>query len=73
MSLVERLGYKSLKELYEHMNNNEILEWAAYDMIRNPEWREKAQRELALLRQKEFTPEQEADAIKAMFSMLGQG
>lgn len=71
MSLVERLGYRSLNELYENLNNNEILEWASYDMVRNPEWREKAEQERAILKQVDFTPEQEAEALRDMFAGLG--
>lgn len=67
MSLVERLGYKTLDEFYQDYDNNMIMEWLAYDMTQNTEWKEKANAEKAMEVQKERTPEQEAEAMKQFF------
>ncbi len=71
MSLVERLGYKSLNNLYAEMDCNDIMEWAAYDLTQNTEWKEKIDKQIQIEKQKEFTAEEEAAAIKAMFQSLG--
>jgi hypothetical protein len=71
MSLVERLGYKTLDALYSQMDNNDIMEWMAYDKIQNYEWREACQKEMDLENQKNQTLEEEAERIKAMFMRLG--
>lgn len=72
MSLVERLGFKTLDNLYDHLDSNDILEWAAYDMVNNPEWKEKTIKEIDLEKQKNQTLEEEAERIKAMFMGLGK-
>lgn len=72
MSLVERLGFKTLNNLYSEMDSEEILEWMAYDMIKNPEIRERFDKEISITRQKTFTLKQEADAMRMMFASLGQ-
>lgn len=72
MRLAERLGYKSLKNLYAELDNNEIMEWAAYDLTNDAKWREDYDKELnSLEAQKEWTPEEEAEKIRAMFMGLG--
>ncbi len=48
------------------------MEWLAYDMLRQPELREKLVKELEVEKQKNFTNEQEASAIKAMLASLGR-
>lgn len=68
MSLVERLGYKTLNALYSEMSCNEIMEWAAYDLTNNPEWVEKYKSTPISL-----SPEKEADAIKAMLLGISNG
>lgn len=74
LSLVERLGYKSLSNLYAEMSNNEIMEWAAYDLTQNPEWREKYKEELETQKKismpKEEQLEDEANKIKALLMGL---
>jgi len=72
MSLVERLGFKTLDNLYSEMGSEEILEWMAYDMIKNPEIRERFDKEISIAHQRTFTLEQEADAMRMMFANLGQ-
>jgi len=72
MSLVERLGYKSLRDLLSNLDNNEIMEWSAYDKLQDYEWRKNYDTEVALDRQKNQTPEEEAERIKAMFMGLGK-
>ena len=71
MSLVERLGYKTLNELYTSMDNNEIMEWMAYDRTQNSEWADKIKKEISLENQKNQSLEEEAERIKAMFMALG--
>ncbi len=72
MSLVERLGYKSLDELYDHMDNNQIMEWAAYDKLSNEEWLKKVKMEKSLEMQKNQSLEKEAEMMRAMFMGLAK-
>lgn len=72
LSLVERLGFKTLDRLYEEMDNNQIMEWAAYDMTQNDKWREDYAKEINLIKQQNQTLEEEAERIKAMFMGLGK-
>jgi hypothetical protein len=71
MSLVERLGFKTLDNMYNEMDSTDIMEWMAYDMIKNPEVRERLEKEISIEYQKTFTAEQEADAMRAMLMGLG--
>lgn len=71
MSLVERLGFKTLKELYKELDNNDIMEWLAYDKCNDTEYREKLERQISLEKQKQNTAEQEAELIRAMFMGMG--
>lgn len=52
------------------MDAKELLEWMAYDLACDDEFRGKAVREQELERQKSFTAEQEAEAIRNMFRGL---
>ena len=70
MSLVERLGYKTLTELYEHMDCADIMQWMAYDMLKDKDTREKLTKEVSLANQKDYTAEQEALAMKQMLMGL---
>lgn len=72
MSLVERLGYKTLDALYAELDNNQIMEWSAYDKTQNTDWLTAYQKELALEQQQNQTLEEEAERIKAMFMGLGK-
>lgn len=72
LSLVERLGFKTLSALYQELDNNEIMEWAAYDKTQNDEWRTAYLSEVNLEKQKNQTLEEEAEKIKAMFMGLGK-
>lgn len=71
LSLVERLGFKTLNNLYSEMNSDDILEWMAYDLIKNPEVRERLESEISMEMQKTFTKEQEAEAIRSLLMTLG--
>lgn len=71
MSLVERLGFKTLQELYETLDGNEIMEWLAYDKCQNTDTRNKLMKELSLERQQYDTKEQEAEKVRQMFRGLG--
>lgn len=70
MSLVERLGYKTLDDFYSDYDNNMIAEWMAYDMTQNTEWAEKARVALSLEQQKENDGEKEAELIRNMFKVI---
>ena len=72
LSLVERLGFKTLNALYAEMDNNDIMEWSAYDKTQNEEWRKAYKLELDLKKQQNQTLEEEAERIKAMFMGLGK-
>lgn len=72
LSLVERLGFKTLNNLYESMDANEIMEWSAYDLTKNDEWRKKYETQVNIEKQKNQTLEEEAERIKAMFMGLGK-
>ncbi len=72
LSLVERLGFKTLDALYAEMDNNQIMEWAAYDMTQNDDWRKEYKLEQDLEKQRTQTLEEEAERIKAMFMGLGK-
>ena len=72
MSLVERLGYKTLDALYMEMDNNDIMEWSAYDKTQNTDWVTTYKKELALEQQKTQTLEEEADRMRAMLMGLGK-
>lgn len=72
MALVERLGFKTLTNLYNEMDSNEIMQWMAYDMLKNSETRERLEKEISIDQQKAFTLEQEADAVRTMLMGLGK-
>ncbi len=71
LSLVERLGFKTLENLYAEMDNNQIMEWSAYDLTQDDTWRKAYKEALALEMQKNQSLEDEAQLIKAMFMKLG--
>lgn len=71
MALVERLGFKTLRNLHEEMTSNEIMEWMAYDMLKTPELRERLEREITLEQQKTQTSEDEARLIKELLLPFG--
>ncbi len=70
MSLVERLGFQTLDNLYLSMSSDAIMEWMAYDMLKNPELRERLEQELQ--KEKIMTPEQTSNAIVQLFASLGK-
>ncbi len=70
MSLVERLGYKTLKNLHEEMTNNDIMEWVAYDKTQNDEWRKHYLENLHLENQRTQSLEEEAEKMMLMFMGL---
>lgn len=70
MSLVERLGFKTLDELWNTLDSNQIFEWIAYDRLKDPEFSKRLQNEINLEQQKHFSLEDEANAIKQMFMNL---
>lgn len=67
MQLAERLGYKSLNELLTSLTNNEIMEWMAFDSLKDENLRKKYQQQLEAT--KELSPEEEAEMIKRMFGI----
>ncbi len=72
LSLVERLGFKTLARLYQEMDNNQIMEWWAFDKTQNPDWIKEYNTEINLEKQQNQTLEEEAERIKVMFMGLGK-
>ena len=64
-SLAERLGMTQ-RQLTRHMSSKELMGWMAYDLSNNDEFKNKIEIE----RQKAFTADQEADAIKNLFRSI---
>lgn len=72
MSLVERLGLGSLANLYMQMSSNDIVEWMAYDLTQDNDWRTTYKTNKSLEEQKTQTLEEEAERIRAMLMGLGR-
>ena len=72
MSLVERLGFKTLKQMYEQVSSFEIMEWMAYDLLKNPETHAELKRASEVEAQRNNTLEQEADLMRNLFMNLGK-
>ena len=72
LSLVERLGFKTLDRLYQEMDNNQIMEWWAFDKTQNQDWLKEYNTQVSLEKQQNQTLEEEAERIKAMFMGLGK-
>ncbi len=72
LSLVERLGFKTLDRLYQEMDNNQIMEWWAFDKTQNQDWLKEYNTQISLEKQQNQTLEEEAERIKAMFMGLGK-
>lgn len=58
------------KELINVMGVDEILDWLAYDLSIDPEYKEKVMHQLSIEQQKNSTPEEEAALIANMFRSL---
>jgi len=71
MSLVERLGFHTLTQLYNAMDSNDIMEWAAYDMLKDEKWVEKNKLECEMEAQRGQSLEEEARLMRAMIQGLG--
>ena len=69
LSLVERLGFKTLDRLYAEMDNNQIMEWWAFDKTQNQDWIKEYNTQVNLEKQQNQTLEEEAARIKAMFML----
>lgn len=52
------------------MDARELLEWMAYDLSCETDFRQKVTKEIEIEKQKSFTAEQEAEAIRNMFKGL---
>lgn len=72
MSLVERLGLGSLANLYMQMSSNDIVEWMAYDLTQDTDWRTAYKTNKSLEDQKTQTLEEEAERVRAMLMGLGK-
>lgn len=68
--IAERLG-KRQREVVAEWDMKEIIEWMAYDMACDEEFRERILLEQALESQRNNTAEQEAALIRNMFAGLG--
>ncbi len=73
MTLVERLGFGTINNLYAHMSSNDIVEWMAYDLTQNTSWAEGYKADKDLKEQRQRTLEEETEAMKAMFSRMWSG
>lgn len=72
MSLVERLGLGTLANLYMQMSSNDIVDWMAYDLTQDVEWRKTYNDARLLQEQKTQTLEEEADRMRAMLMGLSR-
>ncbi len=70
MSLVERLGLGTLANLYMQMSSNDIVDWMAYDLTQDLDWRKSYKANKSMEEQKTQTLEEEAERMKAMFMGL---
>ena len=61
----------TVKELDDKMDAPEFIEWMAYEMSCDPEFRKKVDEEIALERSAKRTAEQRAEDIKKMFGEIG--
>lgn len=68
--LAKNLG-KTRQEIMAGMDANEIVNWMAYEMTCDSDFREKVKKELALERSAQLSKEQRAKAIKSMFEAMG--
>ncbi len=71
MSLVERLGFQTLDNLYAHMSSNDIVEWMAYDFTQSDKWREKFSKDLDIETQQKYSREEEAKRMEDMLKGFG--
>lgn len=71
MHLVERLGFKTLHQLYQEMSNNDICEWMAFDLLRNPESRERLEKELKTVSFAQADADEQSEAIRELLNSLG--
>ncbi len=72
MSLVERLGLGTLANLYMQMSSNDIVDWMAYDLTQDTEWRKSYNDARLMQEQKTQTLEEEADRMRAMLMGLSR-
>ncbi len=57
------------RELIKIMDYKEIVDWMAYDMSCDKEFREKENIRLSLESQKSNTPEQESNLLRQLFNL----
>ena len=69
-TLAKNLG-RTIKELDEVMDAPEFIEWMAYEMSCDSDFRKKVDDEIALERSAKRTAEQRAEDIKRMFTEIG--
>ena len=66
MRLAERLGYKTVDELYSGMSNDQIMEWVAYDRASDPQCYKKYIDDLSYEASLSMTIEERIELIKRM-------
>lgn len=61
------------RDVIVSMDNSEMLEWMAYDMACDKEFRDKTYKEIDLETQRKYNAEQEAARITNLFRGLASG
>lgn len=61
------------RDVVVSMDNSEILEWMAYDMACDKDFRDKTYKEIDLEQQAKYNAEQEAIRVMNFFRGLGSG
>lgn len=62
---------RTLKELQNTMDVSEFMEWLAFEMSQDKEFRDKWETEIKLEQSAKKTPEQRAEEIRRMFAEIG--
>lgn len=71
-ALTERLGYKTVKELYETMDADEFTAWLAYDKSNDEDFRKKVLEELEEERQLKLSVKERFNQMKMMFKAIAK-
>lgn len=61
------------RDIVMSMDNKELLEWMAYDMACDKDFRDKTYKEIDLEQQRKYTAEQEAIRLMNFFKGMGNG
>lgn len=61
------------RDIVMSMDNKELLEWMAYDMACDKDFRDTTYKEIDLEQQRKYTAEQEAIRLMNFFKGMGNG